>query len=271
MKIRKRIIVNTLIFSVLIGGGYAAAQLREYVRIADELPSYSVATMNSDTLGIGVIGDSWASIHKRYDQQFLSMLTASLGDTIPVKVYSSGKGGAKSKLIYTNMFEEKDVNPQTYKGIRTSRPVIMHHPKYCVVFAGTNDAVCKMGKVFYAEHTVMIARHLLNSGIKPILVTIPSVDLDKAYEDNWKNKPLRWVTRMITGSKFYCLEEYRNELKEKLRKDSLADKVLLIDIAEISSRKGFLGKDGVHPSPNGFRQLDSMIVKTITDNENRIQ
>lgn len=50
------------------------------------------------------------------------MLTTAMGDTIPVKVYSSGKGGAKTKLVYTNMFEEKNINPTTYKGIITSKP-----------------------------------------------------------------------------------------------------------------------------------------------------
>lgn len=234
-------------------------------------PPYSVKAMDSDTLEVGIIGDSWANMHKKYDGQLDSLLALALGDSIPVSVFSSGKGGAKTKLVYTNMFEGKDVNPGTYEGIRTTKPIIMRHPKYCVVFAGTNDAVCKMGKDFYAAHMEMIANHLSGNGIIPILVTIPSVDLDKAYESNAHAKPLRWVTRMITGSKFYCIDEYREELIRRLGGDRLGDKALIVDISALSSQEGFLGDDGVHPTPKGFRQLDSMIVKAIVENENRIR
>lgn len=240
------------------------------MKIAKELPPYSVEEMKSDTLQVGIIGDSWANIHGTYDAQLDSMLTVALGDSVPVDVFSSGKGGAKTKLIYANMFEEKDINADTYEGIKTSKPVILRHPKYCVVFGGTNDAICKMGKSFYATHTELIAKHLLNCGITPVLVTIPSVDLDKGYEGNPKSKPLRWVTMMITGSSFYCIDEYRQELAERLKKDSLSGKVLVVDIAELSRRQGFLSGDGVHPTADGFRQLDSLIVETITANENRI-
>lgn len=196
------------------------------------------------------------------------MLTTAMGDTIPVKVYSSGKGGAKTKLVYTNMFEEKNINPTTYKGIITSKPVIMQEPKYCVVFAGTNDAICKMGKDFYADHIIMITTHLLRHGIKPIVVGIPSVNLDKAYELNAKHKMLRQLTMKITGSDFYCLDSYRRQLVNRINKERLKDSILYIDISKMSAARGFLGRDGVHPTPKGFMQLDSAIVKIIKDNEN---
>lgn len=240
--------------------------------IAEEKADYEVYGNESDTLKIGIIGDSWVNLHKKYNGQLDTMLTKALGDTIPVSLYSSGKGGAKTKLIYTNMFEEKDINPKTYKGITTSKPVIMQAPQYCIIFGGTNDAVCKMGKDFYAQHIVMIVSHLLKHGIKPIVISIPSVDLDKVYEEgNAKQKLLRLLTMKITGSDFYCLDSYRKQLLDRINEENLTDSILYIDISKISAERGFLGKDGVHPSPKGFRQLDSVIVKTIIVNENRIR
>lgn len=264
----KKNIIKALTIITLTGVGYITTLLSSYLSVAGVMPNYNIDKGSTDTLKIGIIGDSWASIHKQYDNQLDSMLFSALNGSIPVKIYSSGKGGAKTKLVYTNMFEDKDVNPNTYKGIRSSKPVLMQHPQYCVVFAGTNDAICKMGTDYYVTHMLMIIRHLLAHDIKPILVEIPTVDEDKAYKANIWNKPLRHITMWLTGTPFHCLDEYRKELQKKLEEENLMDKILFIPTAELTQRKEFLGKDGVHPTAKGYKILDLEITKKIANDKN---
>ena len=50
-----------------------------------------------------MIGDSWAAYHAKYDSQLKSFLESKLNKIVTVN--SKGSVGAKTKAIYSNMFD----------------------------------------------------------------------------------------------------------------------------------------------------------------------
>lgn len=260
---KKVVIVTCACLGILI----VLYKLNNYIAPAKELKNYMVAYPSDDTLRIGIIGDSYADIHKQYDECLKKILYKNKGRGIPIAVKSSGKGGAKTRLIYTNMFEDKDVEPNSQKGIRTSKPIIAWHPRYCVIFGGVNDAICKMGIDYYTSNMALIIQHLLRNGIIPIIIEIPNVNLDLAYERNTRNKPLRYVTMWLTGSPFYCIDEYRKGLRQMIQAKQWNDSVLIIQTDEMSKKREFLSPDGVHPAKEGYMALDTAIADVIKQQE----
>lgn len=268
MKINSKLLLILLVCIVVIVCASVYYIMNNYISIIskEEVKSYTIKEMSSDTLRVGIIGDSWADMQGKYNKILDSMLTIGLENHIPVEIYSSGKGGAKSKLVYTNMYEEKDIHPTTYEGIKSSKFVLLQHPQYCIVFAGINDAVCKMGEDFYVGHMMLIIDQLLKFKIVPVIIEIPSVDLDRAYENNKKNKLLRHLTMWLTNSEFYCIDDYRNALVDEIKKRKLGKNIVYISTETLSSQNGFMGKDGIHPTEFGFIKLDSLISYSIIKN-----
>lgn len=69
-----------------------------------ELPFYSITVDNDTTLTIGIIGDSWVAGDKLDSLLFNGLFEKGFEN----KIISSGHPGAKSKLIYQNLFEDKE-------------------------------------------------------------------------------------------------------------------------------------------------------------------
>ena len=102
----------------------------------DRTTTHAPITMHDDdTLRVVMIGDSWAAYHHDYDTILASMLQEKLQK--PVSFISSGLVGAKTRAIYELMFDS--ISP-----IGTQN-LIHRKPEYCIISAGINDAVAKMG------------------------------------------------------------------------------------------------------------------------------
>lgn len=114
----------------------------------------------SDTLEVCLVGDSWVEFLSQNKSKLRMILEDSLKESVIVTAY--GHGGAKSKLIYHDLF--LDENP------------IKRNPKYCFVSAGINDAVTKMSKSFYANNMRLIISKLKENDIKPIVMELPPID-----------------------------------------------------------------------------------------------
>ena len=137
-------------------------RLHPYYQMAikhDALMEKTYSSLN-DTLKIAFIGDSWAAYHHQYDSLLCSMLSS---DGHSYYVISKGNVGAKSKQIYQCLST-------------TTKPILLNHPNYCIVSAGINDAVAKMGSYYYVHHYMLILQQLLESGIKPVVLEMPNVN-----------------------------------------------------------------------------------------------
>lgn len=123
------------------------------------MPFYSVSVDNDTTLTtIGIIGDSWVAGGKLDSLLHIGLLDKGFKN----KILSSGHSGAKSKLIYQNLFDEKGNE-------HSSKFLIENRPDYCIVIAGVNDAASQIGGHFYSYHMSLIIKTLLHYKIKPII------------------------------------------------------------------------------------------------------
>ena len=117
-----------------------------------------------DTIRIAYIGDSWADNHKAVDCVIDSIVGFVMGK--PVLVKTSGVSGLTSKNIYYGIFWNNSF-----------RDIIEWGPDFCFVVAGINDSDRKMGKWYYKENMRLIMELLLENGITPIVLEIPSYDI----------------------------------------------------------------------------------------------
>lgn len=196
---------------------YSSFILYQYLAPAKPEKYYSIKTSSCfDTLKVAIIGDSWAELHAPYDSDLQRILSESTHQK--VKVISSGHGGAKSKKVYEEMFADYDINPNKVNGVLSSKWIIKEKPNYCVVFAGINDAITKVGKTFYAANMMNIIDFLIYNKISPIIVEIPSIDVEGTYKKHsFKTKILRSISMFLTKTKMNCLDDYRVEFRKTLK------------------------------------------------------
>src|SRR5690606_7925243 len=121
---------------------------------------------------IGIIGDSWVAGDKLDSLLFNGLFEKGFEN----KIISSGHPGAKSKLIYQNLFEDKENE-------HSSKSLIENRPDYCIVIAGVNDAASQIGSHFYAYHMNLIVKTLLHYRIKPIIVTCPEFGIKETIDN----------------------------------------------------------------------------------------
>jgi len=139
MKFFKVIIILSTLLIFTWGVIYIYQQLTDYYSLAEEKVVIYNKTTNHDTLTIIFIGDSWATYHSKYNNQLKNMVEDRLG--IPVNVYSNGAIGAKTNAIYYYM---SDTIPPF-----GTKDLLNKVPDYCIISAGINDAVAKLGTQNY--------------------------------------------------------------------------------------------------------------------------
>jgi hypothetical protein len=222
---------------------------------SSELPYYSVKAANDTSLTIGIIGDSWVECAK-LDTIIQNRLQKH---GLKSKIISSGHPGAKSKLIYQNLFKEHN---KEY----SSRFVIENCPDYCIVIAGVNDAACQIGSHFYAYHMIQIIKTLLHYKIRPVILSLPEFGVENANKN--MNIFCRW--RNIISAYFNNngqidnIKSYRKALINELENENLKDSIILIDFNDVCQdydRGSQLYNGSSHLSRKGNEKL-CLIIST---------
>ncbi len=210
--------------------------------------------VSNDTLKIAFIGDSWAAYHHDYDLELDSMLNA-LGQH--VRVLSIGNVGAKSKEIYQRMYS-------------TTKPVLLEQPNYCIISAGINDAVAKLGKDYYVHHYMLILQQLLDLDIKPVVLEMPEVNYRAiAGRERWTMRLRHVLSSVITDSELYGFESYKTALTNAIKNAGLQNHIVHIsadlwDPDGYRDSRGLYSSDETHLNAKGYEVLDSCIASEIT-------
>jgi len=221
---------------------------------------YSIKHHNDDTLRVLMIGDSWAGMHHEggLDSLFVSMLQSEI--CRPAKFEASGKGGEKSRGIYKLMFEESQYG---------TRRFLLDGPDYCIISAGINDAAANMGTIQYCHHYNLILDFLLKNHICPVVIEIPDVDIWHLYSE----KPFwdlagDFLKAGMTGCRLYHYSEYREDLINMLKEKQLMERIIFVPMEGWNSRSPSINpdlflEDRIHLNKEGYRKLDSCIIKAI--------
>lgn len=246
------------LFLVLMAGAIIsfAYQTYRYYAPSHLKPIYSTP-INSDTLRIAYIGDSWAFIHKNHHCQIATILEDTL--CRPVKVYSYGICGLTSKEIYENLFDNSDLKHFMQKRCY----------KYCVISAGINDTYKKMSASYYQHSICAVIQFLLSNNIRPIILEIPDYDINKAYKrQRTSRRMLRQISMFFNNTPLDCKQLYREALNEMIQKFGYTDKISIIryktwNFNGVKDIKTMYVSDGMHLNEYGYSVLDSVIAKEI--------
>lgn len=207
----------------------------------------------NDTLRVAFIGDSWAAYHHDYDLHLdsLFMLQGQL-----TRVSSMGNVGAKSKFIYLQLYA-------------MTKPLLQEHPDYCVVSAGINDAVAKMGVDFYVHHYMLILHQLIDLGIKPVILEMPEVNYRAIFgREPWTMKMRHVLSALLTGAEMFSFNSYKTSLKDAIQKNGLRERVVYVS-ADLWNAGGYhdhrhlFQPDETHLNAKGYEVLDSCIASVI--------
>lgn len=221
------------------------------------LTYYSVESKNNSLLKIGIIGDSWVAGNKLDSLIYDGLLEKG----IKTNIISSGHYGAKSKLIYQNLFRENE-NPYS------SKFIIENRPDYCIVIAGVNDSSSQIGANFYSYHMTLIIKTLLHYNIIPIIVNCPEFGIVETT-----NK-LGFFSkyRNIISSKFNNngqidnIHTYRSALENKLISENLSDSIILVNFDKVCQNYNEcidLYKNPSHLNTKGNIKLSKIIAEVL--------
>lgn len=235
---------------------------------AEPQEEYPVFQHDNDTLLVLMIGDSWAGIHSETKLDTMAQRLLSDMTGCYVRFVSKGKGGAKSKEIYSYMFKSAIGNSDEEQGYCTQE-LIEQHPDYCIVIAGINDAAANLGSEYYCQNYRLIIEWLLACDIRPVIVEVPDVNIKKLYA----GKPLYdmtidWIRSLITHCEMYDVCEYREALKLMLSSwKEIEGRVLYLSI-EKWNKNGyrdhqFYLEDEIHLNRKGYEKLDSTLSRMI--------
>lgn len=191
---------------------------------SEEMPFYSIESDKSEFLKIGIIGDSWVARNKIDSILKIRLLE----DSIKCKIISSGHPGARSKLIYQNLFKDQYLD-------YSSKYVITSKPDYCIVIAGVNDAASQIGAKNYSHHMILIIKTLLHNNIKPIIISLPEFGIKKATD----NLNILSKIRNLTSAYFNNdgeidnINTYRKVFDSELKRKGLIDDIIIIDFDNV--------------------------------------
>lgn len=230
-------------------------RLHPYYQMAikhDALMEKTDSSLN-DTLKIAFIGDSWAAYHHQYDSLLCSMLSS---DGHSYYVISKGNVGAKSKQIYQCLST-------------TTKPILLNHPNYCIVSAGINDAVAKLGKEYYVYHCILILQQLLELEIKPVVLEMPEVNYHAiAGREPWMMRIRHMLSSMITDSEMYGFDTYKTALIQAIKNANMQSRIIYISADSWNTNgymndRGLYMEDETHLNAVGYEVLDSCIASEI--------
>lgn len=230
-------------------------RLHPYYHLAkkQDMMRDTMAKISNDTLKIAFIGDSWAAYHHDYDKKLESML---YDKGLSTHVVSLGNVGAKSKEIYQRMYS-------------TTKLILLEHPDYCIVSAGINDAVAKMGKDYYVHHYLLILQQLLDLKIKPVVLEMPKVNYRAiAGREPWTMRLRHVLSSLMTGSELYGFDSYKTALVSAIKTADMQNRILYIPAGlwnpeGYQDPRGLYMTDETHLNAMGYEVLDSCIAAVI--------
>lgn len=242
---------------------------RPFYKPVNPFKSYEIAHPNDDTLRVIMIGDSWVYFHEtlRRDSTFENELKRVLKSR-KVKVTAKGKGGAVSGEIYERMSAERMLATE-FDLNNCSQPMIEKGADYCVISAGINDARQRRGKQYYVTNYFHIIHMLLSFGIRPVVMEIPDVEVDEAFEGNTLFYRMR--SRLAMGAlrtELYGTNDYRQALKDSLVAHHLMDRIVYIPYDKWNpegwrDKRDIYTDDHFHLNLAGYAILDSTFAAEI--------
>ncbi len=248
--------------------GYLYQKWEPLMRPALPLPAYQVGSRQSDTVGVMMIGDSWAELHHEngYDSLMQRMLENHLSR--PVTFVSRGKGGAKSGEVYHYLFRSRTSPSEQEQGYCTQE-LLEQAPDYGVVMAGINDASANMSYDTYCQNYANIIRLLLSAGCRPVVVEMPPVGLHELHAGKpWRDDCIDRVRSVMNRCRLRDVDNYGTALVDYLQREQLTDSVVMVRKTQWS-REGYRDKrklflpDGIHLNKKGYRLMDSCIAEAI--------
>lgn len=220
MNITKKVALAIILLLIISFAGYVIMRWH----YADD---HAVALEHkhpTDTLTIGMIGDSWIDGHK------LDTIVANAFARHNVKatVISAGQSGANSGLIYDNLFRDAS---ERY----SSNKMFHSNLKYCVIIAGVNDAIGQYGGNFYTHHVTLMIKDLLKDHIRPVVVTLPEFGiLDAENSFNIVKSKRNKIFGYFTGNGFTSsIRDYRKALDGGLEQEHLTDSIVKVDFDSV--------------------------------------
>ena len=243
------ILLFLAIILILLGYG-----MYHYYAPPYERKPYNIAKNDNDTIRVAYIGDSWAFFHAPYDDRMADSLSQAIGR--PVMINSLGFCGQTSKEIYWRLFDNSEMKSFISIGY-----------DYCIISAGINDSNKKMSTKYYKRSMECIINFMLFNNITPIIIEIPDYDIEKMYR--WEipsRKPLRILSKCLSGMPINCKKELRQAFNEILYKKEYEDKVHVIRFKTWNSNyakdlKTLYVDDGIHLNEKGYAKLDSCIIE----------
>ena len=217
---------------------------------------YQTVKNYSDTIRIGYIGDSWASLHLNHQCIIPEIININVNR--PVKVESFGLSGFTSKEIYNHFFDNVIFKTFLEKGF-----------DYCVISAGINDSNQKRSPFYYTNSMNCIIQFMLSNHIHPIIIELPDYDINKAYQKQKKHKKvLRDIYMYLTGYPKDCKDVFRTSLNNLINKKGYNNKVSIIRYKSWNDNYSedlstLYQEDGIHLNDDGYEKLDYQIAQTI--------
>lgn len=242
-----RILLISILIVALILGYYIFHSYYAPCKIEKPI---QLPIIEKDTIQITFIGDSWAFLHKPYDNEASVMLSKMLQQ--PVRFRSFGICGLTSREIYEQLFSNINLQYFLNEGCH-----------YCVLSAGINDTYKKMSKEYYAQSMNAIIDFLLFNNITPLILEIPDYDIEKCYNrQTLIKKALRLFSSYINQTPIDCKQIFREALDSILTK--YKGKVLKLNYHDWNGhfsedRQKLYLEDGLHLNSNGYFALDQCI------------
>ena len=230
---------------------------------------YEVRHHQDDTLRVIMIGDSWVYFHEtlRRDSTFEEELKRVLNSR-KVKVTAKGKGSTTSGEIYQRMSAERTMS-MDYDLNYCAQSMIEEGADYCVISAGINDVRQRRGKVYFVGSYLQIIRLLLSYGIRPVIMEIPDVEVDEAYDGNSLYYRLRArICMALLHTEMRGANSYREILKDSLISTRLIDSVVYVSAASWNpdgwrDKRNIYTDDNLHLNLAGYALLDSTFAADI--------
>ena len=270
---KKDMVVLTRVLAMMLVAGVVVAVMmwrwRPYYSTAEPMAPYQVMSHTDDTLRVGMVGDSWVRYHVTLGRDSLleQVLRRELGSD-KVTLRAAGKGGATTGEIYDRLSAERAL-AYDYDLEYSFQPVIESGPDYCIISAGINEARQRRGKNYYVENYLLMIDFLLRAGIRPVIIELPDVEVDAAFDFKGMRFRLRSLFFMYyMRTSLHGTSDYRQALKDAMQSHQLMDSVVYVSYKQWNpggwhDKPGLYVDDNYHLNLNGYAVLDSCLATEI--------